>query len=475
MNIMSRRTLTLCTMVVCLFLAVGCKPTVPVPDVVGMTQAAATTAIVAAQLVLGEVTSAPSATVPAGTVISQNPVSGTKVAKGVAVDLVISTGRQPAVAWSFAPTEESIWGVTVDKTADGGFIVGGGYNGAYDMYALKLGATGGKLWDQPYSNRTPDANNTELWRHEARGARQTADGGYILLGAGHNLGDGNTDEAFLLLKTDASGEIEWSKAHAPDNPYSPGDPAINVHPAALQVTTDGGYVAFGSCYVGVYNLACILKTDGDGEVEFCKVINDNDREYEQIIEGGQQTADGGYVLVGRSENGAPHGYMALIIKLDADGNWQWSKTFQYTAKDYGAEAYAIRQLADGGYVIGGMLINSISKPLTHGFWMARLDASGNELWSHDYAEQDIIGYCNALTETPDGEILAVGSSHLGEMTLAKFNAAGAFLWDFNDEGLPEAEGNDLVLTDDGGCVVVGSARNGGNTLVMKVNDVYDAD
>ena len=451
---------------------------VSVPDVGGMTQAEADSRLVAVNLVLGVVTDAPSATVPAGVIISQNPIAGTNVTPGTAVNLVISTGRQPAVAWHFTAAPQSSWGTTVEKTSDGGFIVGGGYNGAYDMYALKLNATGGKAWDQHYSNRTPDANNTELWRHEARGACQTPeDGGYVVLGAGRNLVDPNPDQSFLLLKTDASGEIEWSKSYAPENPYGdPGEPAINIMPAALQVTApDGGYVAFGSCYVGLYNLACILKTDEHGEVEFCKVINDNARAYEQIIEGGQQTADGGYVLVGRSSNGAPHGYMALIIKVDAEGDWQWSKTFQYTAKDYGAEAYAISQLADGGYVIGGLLVNNITKVSTHGFWMARLNASGNEVWSHDYADQDIISYCNALAETPDGDILAVGGSHIGQMTLAKFSAAGAFLWDFNDESLPEAAGNDLVLTDDGGCVVVGSAGTGGSTLIMKVNDVYDPD
>jgi hypothetical protein len=280
----------------------------------------------------------------------------------------------------------------------------------------------------------------------------------------------------LLVKTKALGEIDWSKTYAPDNPYNTGHAAIGVAPAGLQVTTsDNGYVAFGSCYVGQYNLACILKTDKDGNVGFCKVINDNARAYEEIIEGGQQTDDGGYVLVGHSSNGAPHGYMALIIKLNAAGDWQWSRTFQYTAKGYGAEAYAIRQLADHGYVMGGLLVNDISKVSTHGFWMARLNADGDEVWSHDYAEQDIIGYCNALAETPEGDILAVGGSHVGQMTLAKFSAAGTFLWDFNDESLPDAVGNDLVLTDDGGCVVVGSNNTGGSTLLMKVSDVYTVD
>ena len=57
-----------------------------------MTQAAAQAAITAAGLTNGAVTNANSATVPAGSVISQNPVGGASVAPGSAVALVVSLG-----------------------------------------------------------------------------------------------------------------------------------------------------------------------------------------------------------------------------------------------------------------------------------------------------------------------------------------------------------------------------------------------
>ena len=47
-----------------------------VPDVVGLSQAAAEAAIVAANLTVGTVTHENSATVPMGEVISQDPVGG---------------------------------------------------------------------------------------------------------------------------------------------------------------------------------------------------------------------------------------------------------------------------------------------------------------------------------------------------------------------------------------------------------------
>jgi beta-lactam-binding protein with PASTA domain len=63
-----------------------------VPNVVGFTQANAATAIQNIGLVVGTVTTATSATVAAGNVISESPAAGSPVNAGSAVSLVVSTG-----------------------------------------------------------------------------------------------------------------------------------------------------------------------------------------------------------------------------------------------------------------------------------------------------------------------------------------------------------------------------------------------
>src|SRR5262249_46971302 len=52
------------------------RPPVAVPNVVGLTQAAATTSLTGAGLTVGTVTTSPSTTVAAGLVISQTPTAG---------------------------------------------------------------------------------------------------------------------------------------------------------------------------------------------------------------------------------------------------------------------------------------------------------------------------------------------------------------------------------------------------------------
>src|ERR1700675_4059502 len=67
---------------------------VTVPNVEGLTQAAATTAITAAKLTGGAVTQQSSNTAATGNVISQDPASGSSVAQGSPVNLMISSGPQ---------------------------------------------------------------------------------------------------------------------------------------------------------------------------------------------------------------------------------------------------------------------------------------------------------------------------------------------------------------------------------------------
>jgi beta-lactam-binding protein with PASTA domain len=67
---------------------------VAIPNVEGLTQAAATTAITGAKLMVGTFTQQFSNTVATGKVISQDPESGNSLAEGSSVNLVISSGPE---------------------------------------------------------------------------------------------------------------------------------------------------------------------------------------------------------------------------------------------------------------------------------------------------------------------------------------------------------------------------------------------
>jgi len=106
--------------------------TVTVPNVVGQAQGAATTTIIGAGLTTGTVTTAPSSSVPSGSVITQNPAAGAQAVTGSAVQLLVSTGPVPQPTSNpltlennyFVTGDYSSAGVTLRGTGQGGLATG---------------------------------------------------------------------------------------------------------------------------------------------------------------------------------------------------------------------------------------------------------------------------------------------------------------------------------------------------------------
>jgi len=78
---------------VALVVSSGPPPLVKIPNEVGHTQAAAVSALVGAELILGGVTQQASSSVAEGDVISQSPAGGSSAVAGTRVSLVISSGK----------------------------------------------------------------------------------------------------------------------------------------------------------------------------------------------------------------------------------------------------------------------------------------------------------------------------------------------------------------------------------------------
>jgi sugar lactone lactonase YvrE len=101
---------------------------VTVPNVVGLTQAAAASTITGAGLTLGTVSIATSPDVPSGSVAASNPGAGTQVSVGSAVRLLVSMG-QPAPPKPNPLTFENNYFVTGDYASAGVTLRGHGVGG----------------------------------------------------------------------------------------------------------------------------------------------------------------------------------------------------------------------------------------------------------------------------------------------------------------------------------------------------------
>ncbi|MBK8429299.1 MAG: hypothetical protein IPL27_26600 [Lewinellaceae bacterium] len=150
-----------------------------------------------------------------------------------------------------------------------------------------------------------------------------------------------------LLKTDASGNPQWEKYYGGIKPAGGAD---------MQPTTDGGFILMGTKYIDDFN----------GNIYVAKINSSGDLQWEKTFEEGgveegnsvQQTTDGGFILLGSTNAGNIDGCLDMyLIKIDASGNLLWKRHFgtETAYDDYG---HSVQQTADGGFILLGTTINS---------------------------------------------------------------------------------------------------------------------
>jgi len=190
--------------------------------------------------------------------------------------------------------------------------------------------------------------------------QQTADSGYIIAGATASFGAGHND--VYLIRTNAQGDTLWTRTYG----------GLGVdYGYCVRQTSDGGYIIAGitnSFGAGILE-AYLIKTNALGETLWTRTYGGADEDWANSV---QQTADGGYIIGGRTLSFGAGSYDVYLIKTDAAGDTLWTRTFGGTSAD---EGRSVRQTADGGYVIAG-----ITSSFGAGYsdvYLIKTDANGN--------------------------------------------------------------------------------------------------
>jgi hypothetical protein len=329
------------------------------------------------------------------------------------------------------------WVYSVQQTSDGGYIVAGWTwsfgAGASDIFLIKTDASGNIQWAKTYGVTDDDL---------AYSVQQTSDGGYIVAGSTWSFGTDDWD--IFLIKTDANGNIQWAKTYGGTD-Y---DWAYSV-----QQTSDGGYIvagftdSFGAGWEDIF----LIKTDANGNVMWAKTygITDDDLAYSV-----QQTSDGGYIVAGSTYSFGAGGLDIFLIKTDANGNIIWAKTYGGIS---GYGAFSVQQTSDGGYIVAGFT-DSFGAGWEDIF-LIKTDANGNVMWAKTYGGIDL-DWAYSVQQTSDGGYILAGFTYsfgagYSDAFLIKTDANGNVMWAKTYGGTGNEEAFSVQQTSDGGYILAG--------------------
>ena len=393
-----------------------------------------------------------------------------------------ASGQVPNIQWQKTfggSSNDEIY--SAQQTADGGYIMLGtsqsndgevtGHHGTatnYDYWIVKTDDTGAIQWQKSLGGSMDDLGYA---------VRQTADGGYILMG-GSESADGDlsgcsiTEYDYWIIKLYSSGAIQWSTCL--------GGSSYNVG-WSVQQTADMSYIAVGVSYSNDLQVTgnhggadyWVVKVSSSGSLVWEKSLGGSGSDQGKCI---QQTADGGYIVAGSSMSndsqvtGNHGGVDYWVVKLNDTGAIQWQKSLGGSGEDDGK---FVRQTFDGGYIVAGGS-NSTDSQVTgnHGgfdFWIVKLDSAGSVQWQRScggtgdewaYSVEQTLdsGYIiSGGSSSADGDV--TGNHGSNDYWVLKLSKSGFKQWEKSLGGTGDDQAYAIQQTTDSGFIVGGGSSS----------------
>jgi len=339
------------------------------------------------------------------------------------------------------------WSNCIIQTSDSNYVLLGSTKnfgaGAQDMFLMKTNILGDSLWVRTYGMSSGD--------EEGATVQQTADGGFIITGTTWSTGAGSLD--FMLIKTDANGNIQWSKTY--------GGTSVEFCSGGIQLF-DGGYAlcghtnSYGAGAADIY----IIRTDANGDTIWTRTagFNGTDNAFGIV-----QTADSGLTVTGSMFTNSTTD--AVLIKMDINGNLSWAKAYGAAQEEIG---YSLILTNDNGFGIGGSTTSFGNGGMDA--FIIKTNEFGDITWSNAFGTTDSDLIYN-MKQTSDGGYVATGNANrIGnlrdDLFIFKADASGNLVWSDVMGGTTAARdvGRSVFETNEGAFIVSGFTQSfGGGT------------
>jgi len=290
--------------------------------------------------------------------------------------------------WSKTYGEELLdWSYSVTETRDGGYLMCGESNtygtGIYGALLVKTNDLGNLEWQKKYYGD---------YAAEGRAVLQADEESFLFCGSTRVAN--SFDKDVFLVKTNLSGDTIWTRKFGGQE---------RDFAMSMVLSNDGGIVvcggskSFGNGVEDIY----VVKTDLDGNLLWEKTYGSHSYDAGSKI---VKTQDGGYVICGPSTNSNANFLNVILLRIDADGNEIWTKYFNDTDDIWGM---SVAEIPGDGYVVCGI----IRKPGSdyYGVYLLKLDIDGNEEWTQEFGiAENKINSGNEIIATLDGGFAICG-------------------------------------------------------------------
>ena len=304
--------------------------------------------------------------------------------------VVIKTTAHGDTSWSHIYGGPLLTGGNcVIQTSDGGYMVSGHTQdwGAHDcdFYLMKLDPSGNMLWEKTYGGDSDDVSKSVV---------ELSGGGYVM--GGFTISYGNVfpsqNRHVYFIKTNSVGDMVWKKLYAGSN---------NEECASITSTSDGGFLAVGwsNSWGNGEDDGWLLRLNSNGDTLWTKFYkNAGDTRLSKIL----HTMDNGYIVTGYTTP-LPGGLsQGLVIKLDANGDQLWQKTYNDSVNIIFQD---VAQLPTGNYLFAG---SNYVTPTTRYVYVMTTDVNGVMISDESYGGVNSFAY--AIAAQGNNSYLVVGSA-----------------------------------------------------------------
>lgn len=189
----------------------------------------------------------------------------------------------------------------------------------------------------------------------------------------------------LIIMIDKNGNLQWNKKWKVLNSNS-----CPIFTSIIS-TNDNTYFLSGSYYLNQENQSVFAKLNIDGDTLWTKT-NSISMVYSSI-----QTSDNGFIMLGRKAVASPVYNQISILKVNSNGDQEWSKSF--TVNNKPCHAYSIKQKSDGNYLMVGKYQEESSNR-DKGF-LSELNETGDPIWAKTFFDE----INNRSTDAHDFQII----------------------------------------------------------------------